>query len=420
MKQCIFCNTSLQNTNNSKEHIIPNALGGMLKSKDVLCKDCNSSLSRNIDNKLYEFFKFVDCMLGIKKDRKNKSTYLPATMCGEDVKIYADFNVYSDPKIAENIYKGHKYTKITSSQTFPKDDKEAKKRLEKMIKKFINAKYGEKVEYKTQYGFIPNDKPKLFIQSLEQDFKSLFFGYFKIILCFCVFCDKTNVLDDEVLKIKEEIIKACSCDKFNMQRNAILEELEKITFVFNQELDFNKQILFLKCDSKAKKVYGIVSLFGIAIVFILNNNYQGDDFSKIYIYDIKKSKVVENDGILNICATLDLGYVEPLIFLLNNKEQILKILKKVIAKHFYTLSLKEFKNIMLEEIRQVYGNNKDFKKLKNEKLLEIIEFKIYPIYQTFLQVKENFANQISDMFDMQNEQMARVIHGFIINYVLAY
>lgn len=86
---------------------------------------------------------------------------------------------------------------------------------------------------------------------------------------------------------------------------------------------------------------------------------------------------------MNACVEVDLGYVEPLVFLLKNKEQILKILKKVIAKHFYTLSLEEFKNIMLEEIKQVYGNNKDFKKLINEKLLEIIEFKIYPIYQTF-------------------------------------
>lgn len=98
----------------------------MLKSKDILCKNCNSLLGRNIDNKLCEFFKFVDCMFGIKKDRKNKSTYLPAKMCGEYVKIYSDFNVHSDTKTAENIYKGY----ITSSQIFPKDDKDAEKRLE--------------------------------------------------------------------------------------------------------------------------------------------------------------------------------------------------------------------------------------------------------------------------------------------------
>lgn len=43
MSKCYLCGKLLNEANSSVEHIIPNAIGGHLKSKNLLCKDCNSN-----------------------------------------------------------------------------------------------------------------------------------------------------------------------------------------------------------------------------------------------------------------------------------------------------------------------------------------------------------------------------------------
>ena len=49
MSRCYLCGTLLNESNRSVEHIIPNAIGGHLKSKNLLCKDCNSNTGQKID-----------------------------------------------------------------------------------------------------------------------------------------------------------------------------------------------------------------------------------------------------------------------------------------------------------------------------------------------------------------------------------
>lgn len=42
----------------SEEHIIPNAIGGKLKSKELICKKCNSKLGHSMDKELAEQLDF--------------------------------------------------------------------------------------------------------------------------------------------------------------------------------------------------------------------------------------------------------------------------------------------------------------------------------------------------------------------------
>lgn len=44
MPHCYLCGVLLDKSNSSVEHIIPNALGGNLKSRQLLCKKCNSDI----------------------------------------------------------------------------------------------------------------------------------------------------------------------------------------------------------------------------------------------------------------------------------------------------------------------------------------------------------------------------------------
>ena len=52
MPHCYLCGVLLDKSNSSVEHIIPNALGGDLKSRQLLCKKCNSDIGHQADSEL--------------------------------------------------------------------------------------------------------------------------------------------------------------------------------------------------------------------------------------------------------------------------------------------------------------------------------------------------------------------------------
>lgn len=69
MVRCYLCGTELTDENCSKEHIIINGIGGRLKSKDLLCKTCNSSLGEDADCVLAEDLKFFVEMFQVQRER---------------------------------------------------------------------------------------------------------------------------------------------------------------------------------------------------------------------------------------------------------------------------------------------------------------------------------------------------------------
>lgn len=69
MTNCYICGRALDDENQTKEHIFPNAIGGHLMSKELICKKCNSDFGDNIDTSLAEQFNMISALLNIKRDR---------------------------------------------------------------------------------------------------------------------------------------------------------------------------------------------------------------------------------------------------------------------------------------------------------------------------------------------------------------
>lgn len=70
MPNCYNCKTELTESNKSKEHIILNALGGRLKSSDLLCIKCNSDMGSSCDGVLAKQFALISAILDISRERK--------------------------------------------------------------------------------------------------------------------------------------------------------------------------------------------------------------------------------------------------------------------------------------------------------------------------------------------------------------
>lgn len=87
MTKCYLCGCELANKNESLEHIVPNALGGKLKSKALLCKKCNNNTG-NLEEHLCNSLVFFISALEVKRERGKIPTIRKETESGR--KIFLD------------------------------------------------------------------------------------------------------------------------------------------------------------------------------------------------------------------------------------------------------------------------------------------------------------------------------------------
>lgn len=82
---CYNCNCSLNKRTKSIEHIIPNAIGGTLKSDRLLCRQCNNEFGLTIDAALANDFGYLAAFLNIERDRPREYQVKNVIASDEDV-----------------------------------------------------------------------------------------------------------------------------------------------------------------------------------------------------------------------------------------------------------------------------------------------------------------------------------------------
>lgn len=70
VERCYFCDSEIYESNRSSEHIIHQALGGLLESEEICCKQCNSSLGTSLDANFTKIFASITESFDIKTTRK--------------------------------------------------------------------------------------------------------------------------------------------------------------------------------------------------------------------------------------------------------------------------------------------------------------------------------------------------------------
>lgn len=88
MSNCVICGITLTKDNRSSEHIIHNAIGGILEDEGIYCKTCNGNYGTNEDRAFTDIFiPFVE-ELKIRRSRKTKGTLYSGIMYGSDGSLY--------------------------------------------------------------------------------------------------------------------------------------------------------------------------------------------------------------------------------------------------------------------------------------------------------------------------------------------
>ena len=194
IKNCRGCGLALTSETDSEAHVIPNALGGRLKPRGILCRTCNGQLDRLADNPLVEAFGDWPTLLNFPRDRGEHPPKLIETREGRRVRLEADGSLrrtdvlYTVTPVAE----GHK---VEIGAGNMKTVRQLLKRAEKQFPQF-DAKAAE--QYARVLGIEDGDELKL---SLDFSPQAVFGGVIAAIWLYLIlttgraFMDWQRLLD---------------------------------------------------------------------------------------------------------------------------------------------------------------------------------------------------------------------------------
>lgn len=324
MSKCIKCGCELIfdgiNKNTSIEHIIPNAIGGKLKSSKLLCKKCNSDYGRECDYELCKQLMFFTVMLNPNRDRK--SSLILKTDKEEEYDISLGGKpILKAPKIIKEQNEKYIKYKITS-----RNIQETTKILKNLKKKY----------------------PQLDIDSIKSNLqKSIKFINKPLKVSTRV---KNTLIFQAIYKIALEYYienggQISSTTLFN----------EKVCYSYELDFIFDKYIkntiyhgIFIKGDPKEKYLIGYVELYSTySFLILLDDNYNGDKIQYYYCFDLFNNNKLDN---LSINYEINLKK----IYDYNKKNPVPQNITYKINKAIKLISNYQFRNIIYKIFDECY------------------------------------------------------------------
>ena len=133
---CALCDIIITDENDTKEHIIPNAIGGRKKVKGFICKACNNSTGNSWESELAKQFNPLSLLFSINRERGNVPSQLFETTAGEKLKLNVDGSMANDKPVYTETPLGDNKVKINIQA---RDQKEKKSMLD-VVQKIFNKK----------------------------------------------------------------------------------------------------------------------------------------------------------------------------------------------------------------------------------------------------------------------------------------
>lgn len=269
---CYLTGDLIDNGNRSLEHIIPNALGGVLKSRSILSATANNTLGRTLDVEFSKIFEGTYRRLPLEKDRKNKTGFKGIHQFFKEEAIYRDGRwfpkkPYYDPATntlyAENLKIGEGYV-------------ERMKRLGEIDKELV-------VSIRTDFSGtfeIPFDLN-------NNDFAK---GLAKIAAGYATYNDVKREDLADVIDLDKKVFKEHG--ELIILPYFPVHPVEPI-FELNayQSKHYPVHALSLVGDPGSRDLFCYIELFStFQFVVLLNKDYKGDSLHKTYIYDLLAAK----------------------------------------------------------------------------------------------------------------------------------
>ena len=301
---CFYCGNNIDESNKTEEHIIPNYIGGKLKTKNILCKDCNSKIGTDIDLGFKDLEVFTN-LLNPCRDRNkniNSNNVKCNILCDNG---FMEINRRCDKSVYGGNFEFDENTKEFKMNYVYTNKRDLDKYFNTIIKTFIVGKMkkdganNQKIEEKLAEIY------KKILEKVDTKNNNIFYSQIQL--------NKTGKIFLSALKVIIEYFIYNNFDKIlikdkidDLKNNNIKNVYGYSNYYFNNDFFDSESInhlIYLKGDNKNKILCGVLSIYGIFnCIFLLNDNYNGEDFVKSYYYDLITNKEIKFDKslLLNI------------------------------------------------------------------------------------------------------------------------
>lgn len=265
--KCALCDVEITKDNNTKEHIIPNAIGGRKKVKGFICRSCNSSSGDSWDKELAKQLNNLSLFFGIKRERGNVPSELVETTAGDRFSLNVDGSMAIEKPIYSEIpSQGKDSVQINITA---RDINEAKNILKGVKRKYPQVDTGRILDNLEIQSYYCADMLKF----------DMYFGGHE--------AGRSIVKSALALAVSSGILSKLCTEAINYLKN----ETSEACFGYFYESDLIKNrpegiplhCVSIKGCSKNKQVIAYVEYFGMRrMVLCLSSSYIGEDVVNTY------------------------------------------------------------------------------------------------------------------------------------------
>lgn len=271
--KCYCCKEELNNKNSSEEHILLNSIGGKLKSKDLLCKKCNSKFGEKNDSELSKQLLFLSTFLNIQRERGDHPTLKGATTkSGEEIHLLSGgIPSYSKPTV-ETIADNNKIVINIRAR----NEKELKQIAKGLAKKYRQVSADDIITMAThKTGYIK--EPIKVTQTIGGDVALNAIS--KIGINYFVYKTKQYESISSIIDVLKNDIKNNLCKHYYPDK------------LYQKEPKEVCHIIHIESNKSNKNIIAYVELFSsFSFIVLLSDNYNGKSIKSTYCYDLNKNK----------------------------------------------------------------------------------------------------------------------------------
>jgi len=300
ISECYICNKNIVPEEVYNEHIILNSLGGRLKSKSLICRQCARNLDK-IDVALSRSLNSFGLLLNIPRDRgTNPSIQATRTDTGEQISLDSGGKpVLIKPTIIDNLADNEQPFLYISAM----NQSQMRKVLTGLKRKYPYLDVEEIIKSavaRQEY------VPPVIINLLfgEEEFRSVC----KMAINFYMYHDGEHEGERDLIAHLIPYIK----DGCENQYVGYYYPDELIAASNSSESFIHT--LYIKGNPQEKILYGYIELYSaFRLIILLSDSYEGESFRKVYSFDVLSRERIEKEINVNVSR-------KEILNLVNNAE----------------------------------------------------------------------------------------------------
>lgn len=274
--QCLLCEEIISSETDSREHLIPNAIGGRKKVSGFLCRSCNSKTGEEWDVKLAYQMNPLSLFFRINRERGNSPSQKFSTVSGAEWILNSDGTL----DLPKPLYEKREKKKSVEIRISARSMSEAKKMLEGVARKYPKFDVDEQIE-----------RAKSRLRYVQEPIKfSLSFGGIEV---------GCSIVKTALSLLHTTGVSVRSCEhavRFLTKKNSE----PCFGYYYEQDIVANRpagvpiHCVHVNGDPDQGLIRGYVEYFGVMrVVMCLSNSYSGSPFSTTYAIDPTKGEELD-------------------------------------------------------------------------------------------------------------------------------